>query len=144
MRHIKAKFRLPQPASDDYDVYGWETLWTKKTQMIEGQAIEAGSIVDFQPMRVRRDGKFLALATEKNVRMLKAMLDKRQVSLAPGETLEVEGAQARRPAEESWPDEPALETPHAEAEEDYAVSEAPAKPKRRSRKPEDMTPDVEG
>lgn len=117
MKYIKAKFVLPHPLSEGYDSYGWDTLWTKKAQILGEDAIEPGNIVNFQPVYVQANGKFLVLATERNLKAVRAMLAKKQITLAPGETLEAAPVvEAVKPKEDEWPAEPGAQ-PKEDAEE---------------------------
>lgn len=138
MKHIKAKFRLTAPSAEPFDAYGWESLWTKKTAIVDGSPVEVGQIVNFQPITVQRDGKCLILASAANIKKIKALLEKKQMTLAPGETLEVPEFKPAEVVEDVWP-----ELPEAVAETAEAVPVA-AKPKRaRSVKAADLTPDTE-
>lgn len=143
MKYIKIRFRLSSPSEEPFDSYGWDTLWNKKAQIIGGEAVEPGNIVDFQPVTVRPDGKCLILSTQRNIKAIKAMVEKRQASLAPGETLDIADAVTKRPADE-WPSEPksvdedAMD-PGEVAEEAVAISPK----KRRKVIDADLNPDVE-
>lgn len=150
MNYIKAKYRLSGgPAAEDWTIYGWDTEWTKKTQTIGTTHVQVGEIVAFQPISVKRDGKFIFVATKRNVDKAKAMLAKRQISLAPGEKLEVdEGREVE--LVEVWPEAPQKQTIDMEAMEAAGtMAERPdAYPAptsaKRSRKSADLNPDIEG
>lgn len=140
MRHIKAKYKLSAPGTIPFDAYGWESIWTKKTAIVDGEAVSAGDIVSFQPITVQRDGKCLILATKANIKKIKAMLEKKQMTLAPGETLELPEVKQEAPAEEAWPEAPSVEANDSEPAE--AVAVAPRAKRKVSKA--DLTPDVEG
>lgn len=139
MKYIKVRFRLTSPAPESFEAYGFDTVWNKKTQIIGGEAIEPGNVVNFQPITVQADGKCLVVATERNVKALRAMLDKKQITLGGGDTLEPAKSEAK-PQEDVWPSEPGAED---EAATDEVAEEAVVKPKRRKASEVDMTADKE-
>lgn len=151
MKYIKAKFRMTHPSVEPFDVYGWETEWLKKTQDIGGRIVSIGEIVNFQNITCTPDGKFLFPATKKNVEKAKALLKLRQISLAPGENLEVAQEAEHKVVEDVWPDAPGASVVAEDAEfsdvvnEEVAAAPVAAKPakKPRARQPEDLTPDTE-
>lgn len=155
MNYIKAKFKLAGgPCAESYDVYGFDSIWTKKTSKLDDLLVESGSIVDFQAVTVSRDGKVLLLATNRNVRKIRAMVANDQMTLAPGQVLpevvEAPPAVAVAPqAEEAWPDEPQaapIDEFGPADEEDDVPTPVPVAPKakkaKRSRKA-DLQPDIE-
>lgn len=139
MKYIKIKFNLTNVGTEPFESYGWESVWNLKTQMVGGRPIEHGEIVNFKPVTVQADGKCLILATEKNIKTLKAMLEKKQIRLAPGESLET-ATEAPKPVEDAWPSEPGIEPEHPEDE--VAEEAVVVKPKSR-RKAVDLNPDKE-
>lgn len=148
MKYIKARYKLTRPSTDAFEVYGWQTEWTKKTQMIAGEPVEVGSIVDFQPITVHPDGKFLFPATKSNVARARAMIGKNQLALAPGENLDTALEVEAKVVEDKWPEPPQAATAIDMMAMEAAGSAAerpdlPVQKARRSRKPADIEPDVE-
>lgn len=168
MRYIKARLRLNSPSADEFTIYGWETEWMKKAEIIDGEPVERGDLVRFQPVTVQPNGKFVFPATKHNINLAKAMMSKKQLALAPGEKLEAPEAVEVTEVEDKWPDPPSAKTEGDDVAEadgtddasstgiDMVAMEAagaaaerpdnsavPKSPKRRPRKPSDLVPDTE-
>ncbi len=144
MKYIKVRYRLTNPGSEPFDVYGWDTLWNKKTQILGSAPVEPGDIVNFQSVTVRADGRCLILATKRNIKAIKAMMHKNQMTLAPGEVLDIEDAVSKRP-EDAWPEAPRAAGDEGDLEPGEVDEEALVKAPRKRRKASDenLKPDLE-
>lgn len=102
MRYIKAKFKQSRHAPDAYGIHGFDSLWNKKTQMMNGAPVEKGSITDLQAIEVQYDGKCLILNTERNIKKMNALIKAGQLSLAPGESLDRMATEDKKAVEDVW------------------------------------------
>lgn len=123
MRYIKARFKLNAPCKSEYTVFGFDTEWLGKATIHDGAAVEPGDIVQFQPLTVQPNGRFVCVATKRNIEKLKGMIRVGQAILAPGEALEAAQTPKKAAEEESWP-EPPMTAEAREAAEEKASLEA--------------------